>query len=373
MADFSSVAEDRNDGQAPQRRAGAAFAGEVRFENVAYHVGPLAVVNGISTTFEAGKVSCLLGPSGCGKTTLLRLAAGVASPTAGQIFLDGREVAGPGVFVPPEQRGVGLMFQDYALFPHLTIVQNVAFGLTALQRSEARVAALNALERVGLAHMAERYPGKLSGGEQQRVALARAIVPRPQVLLMDEPFSGLDLGLKEQVRRDTLAIVRETRATAVLVTHDPMEAVEFADHIILMRHGRIAQEGPPSALLNNPVDLAAARFFSAYNVFSAVVLGGKVQIPVGTVRLAGFGEGERVDILLPFAGLAPVTAPDGGSMEGYVRDARFLGPQTRLSVMFQSHDVPVTIDVSSSTSIAAGRTLHFNLNQESVVAFKKQP
>ena len=144
------------------------------------------------STSPPGEVLCLLGPSGCGKTTLLRIAAGVERPTSGRVLLDGQEVAGPDRFVPPEKRGVGLMFQDFALFPHLTILQNVAFGLRSLTRTEANAEALAALARVGLAHYANEYPHILSGGEQQRVALARAIAPRPSVLLMDEPFSGLD-------------------------------------------------------------------------------------------------------------------------------------------------------------------------------------
>ncbi len=169
-------------------RAGVTFAARLTFEDVSKRYGESLALDQVCLDVPPGEVLCLLGPSGCGKTTLLRIAAGVERPTTGRVLLDGQEAAGPDQFVPPEKRGVGLMFQDFALFPHLTIQQNVAFGLRSLTRSEANSEALAALTRVGLADYANEYPHILSGGEQQRVALARAIAPRPSVLLMDEPF-----------------------------------------------------------------------------------------------------------------------------------------------------------------------------------------
>ena len=186
---------------------------------------------------------CLLGPSGSGKTTLLRIAAGIEPQTAGRVLLNDREIAGPSVFLPPEKRSIGLVFQDFALFPHLTILDNVRFGLTALSREEARREAHIALSRVGLEHHAQSFPHVLSGGEQQRVALARALAPRPAVLLMDEPFSGLDSRLKDCVRAETLAILRESRATAIVVTHDAEEAMRIGDRIALLKSGRLVQAG----------------------------------------------------------------------------------------------------------------------------------
>ena len=227
---FQSVPSSQRWGQ--RGTAGALFAGKLAFENVSCSIGSTEILKNLSFELQAGEIACLLGQSGCGKTTLLRIAAGIQQVTSGRVLLDDEEVDGPSGFVPPERRNVGLVFQDFALFPHLNVIENVSFGLNALSRKEAARVAEHALERVGLASFRHSYPSSLSGGEQQRVALARAIVPRPQVMLMDEPFSGLDQRLRETVREETLALLKETRATCVLVTHDPVEAMDFADRIL---------------------------------------------------------------------------------------------------------------------------------------------
>ena len=202
---------------------------------------------------------CLLGPSGCGKSTTLRMIAGVEHVDGGEIFLRGHMAAGPGHFVPPEERGIGLMFQDFALFPHLTVAQNIAFGVLPVNR-KVKVAEL--IDRVGLNGKEARYPHELSGGEQQRVALARALAPEPAVMLMDEPFSSLDDRLRDEVRDATLELLKETGAAVLMVTHEPGEAMRLGDEIALMRDGRIVQQGSPYTVYNNPVDLEAAAFFS---------------------------------------------------------------------------------------------------------------
>ena len=241
--------------------AAATIAARVTFENITREFSETAALNGVSLDVGPGKILCLLGPSGCGKTTLLRIAAGIEKPTSGRMLLDGQEVAGPNRFVPPEQRNVGLMFQDFALFPHLTIENNVAFGLKSLPRQAAREEALAALERVGLSRYAGEYPHVLSGGEQQRVALARAIAPRPSVLLMDEPFSGLDADLRNRMQEETLTILQETRSTCIIVTHHPEEAMQLGDQIAVMRAGRIVQLGAAEELYHEPEDLYVARLF----------------------------------------------------------------------------------------------------------------
>lgn len=350
-------------------RAGASFAGNVEFQNVAFCTLRAKIIHDISLTFEAGRITCLLGPSGCGKTTVLRLAAGVASPTAGRILLEGREVAGPQTFVPPEQRNIGLMFQDYALFPHLTVLQNVVYGLYAVPPDDARKAAMTALERVGLAEIADRYPNRLSGGEQQRVALARAIVPRPQVILMDEPFSGLDQRLRDHVRADTLAVVRETRSTAVLVTHDPMEALEFADYIYLMRQGGIVQHGTPQELHAEPLDAAAAQFFASYNLFSSRVQGGRVDTPLGPVAAPHLSDGQAVDVLVRPTAIA--LAPGHAGVEAYVLESRFLGEHQRLTLAFPGHETPVTATLDQSVHVAPGGAHRFVMDGTGVHIFKK--
>ncbi len=314
-------------------KAGPVFAGQVRFEAVSYVTRGKQIVADIDLTANSGKIACLLGPSGCGKTTLLRLAAGILRPTQGRILLDDFEIAGPSRFVAPEKRNIGLVFQDFALFPHMTAEENVAYGLYALQRPEAlRVAAL-ALERVGLGHATKRYPTSLSGGEQQRVALARAIVPRPQVVLLDEPFSGLDQRLKESVREETLALLRETRATALLVTHDPDEALAFADTIHVMDAGRIAQSGLPDDLIHRPNSRTVARFFRNYNSFSAVVSKGMVATPLGNLAADRFRDGTKVDVMI---------APNAIRLtQGHVAtivENRDLGVMRRVLVRLHSND-----------------------------------
>jgi len=231
------------------------------FEGIRHAYHGKQTLHDVSLAAEPGEVLCLLGPSGSGKTTLLRIAAGLEAQSHGRIVIDGREVAGPDIFLPPEKRGVGLMFQDFALFPHMTVLDNVRFGLTSLSTKAALTEASEALARVGLSHHAEKYPHALSGGEQQRVALARALAPRPGVLLMDEPFSGLDSRLKDKVRADTLDILKDSCATAIVVTHDAEEAMRMADRIALLQDGRLVQIGTPEELYRKPKTLFAAGFF----------------------------------------------------------------------------------------------------------------
>src|SRR3954471_3794126 len=245
--------------------SGASIPAELGLDKLSQLYGAVRALDGVSLTVRPGELVCLLGQSGCGKTTLLRIAAGVESPIEGRVFLDGREVTGPKLFLPPEQRGIGLMFQDYALFPHLSILENVTFGLRDLPARDAEVSARRALARVGMERYASDYPHVLSGGEPQSGGLARSVAPRPGVLLMDEPFSNLDRRMRDAIREETVAILRETGATTVVVTHDPEEAMRIADRIVLMRQGRIVQEGPAETLYREPVDIFAARFFCDFN------------------------------------------------------------------------------------------------------------
>lgn len=261
--------------------AGASIPAGLSFENVSQVYGATRALDGVSLTVAPGEIICLLGHSGCGKTTLLRVAAGVETPSDGRVFLDDIEVSGPKTLLPPEERGTGLMFQDYALFPHLTILENVAFGLRDLPSRDAKASALRALARVGLEAKAGAYPDILSGGEQQRVALARSIAPRPGVLLMDEPFSNLDRRMRDAIREETIAILREMGATTIVVTHDPEEAMRIADRIVLMRSGRIVQVGHAEAIYRAPVDLFAARFFCDFNEIDGLSKDRTVTTPIG--------------------------------------------------------------------------------------------
>ena len=259
--------------------AGVSLPSTLSLQGVTHRFGAKTALSAIDLDVERSEILCLLGHSGCGKSTLLRLIAGLIDPDEGRVLIDGRIVAGNGAAEPPEARGVGMIFQDYALFPHLTNLANVMFGLRKLGRHEARRAALAALARVGLADDAARFPHEMSGGEQQRVALARAIAPRPGALLMDEPFSGLDKRLRDAVRDEALAVLRETRATTILVTHDPEEAMQMASRIALLRNGRLVQLGTPTEVYERPVDMDAARYFTPMTELRIVARDGRLDWP----------------------------------------------------------------------------------------------
>ena len=315
-----------------------------------------AVVSEVSLTVEAGQVLCLLGPSGCGKSTTLRMIAGVERPDAGRIAVDGGAVFGPGLNLPPEARGVGMMFQDFALFPHLTVAGNVAFGLGGTRESKMRRVA-ELLEKVNLSGFEAKHPHELSGGEQQRVALARALAPRPRVLLMDEPFSGLDNRLRDGIRDTTLAVLKAEGAAVLLVTHEPDEAMRMADEIALMRDGRIVQQGAPYNVYNTPVDKAAAAFFSDINVIRAVSRGALTETPFGAFLTPGHVEGAEVDIVIrpqhlkidfDRGGRGPnPTVADGTAARGTVQRARYLGASSLV-------DFRMDFDSSILTALVPG-------------------
>jgi iron(III) transport system ATP-binding protein len=276
----------------------ASIAAKLSFDRVTHRYGDVTAVRDVSLDIEPGEIMCLLGRSGCGKTTLLRLAAGVEEPLEGRILINDRVVSEGSSYLPPERRGVGLMFQDFALFPHLTNLANVMFGLKSLPRPEAEREAMRALDRVGLAKYASSYPHMLSGGEQQRVALARAVAPRPSVLLMDEPFSGLDRRLRDEVRDDTLNVLRESRVTCIVVTHDPEEALRMGDRIALMNRGTLIQSGTPEHIYTRPHDLFVARFFCDLNEIAGTVRGGFAETPVGRFAAPGLAEGSAAVVAI---------------------------------------------------------------------------
>jgi iron(III) transport system ATP-binding protein len=299
--------------------------------------GGRKVVDDVSLEVAAGQVTCLLGPSGCGKSTTLRMIAGVERADAGEVLLDGQLVAGPGLHVPPEQRSVGLMFQDFALFPHLTVAENVGFGLRIDRVEKARRVG-ELLEKVHLSGFGRKHPHELSGGEQQRVALARALAPRPRVMLMDEPFSGLDNRLRDGIRDHTLELLKEGQTAVLLVTHEPDEAMRMADEIALMRAGRIVQIGAPYNVYNAPVDKAAAAFFSDVNVIRGVSRGALTETPFGAFLTPGHRDGAEVEIVIrpqhlridfDRGGKGPhPTSEDGTPARGTVLRSRYLGRES---------------------------------------------
>ncbi len=297
----------------------------------------LRVVNDVSLSVMPGSVICLLGPSGCGKSTTLRMIAGVEMQDSGEIYVDGQLVCDTITRVPPESREIGLMFQDFALFPHLSVAENVAFGLTGSARSNReRVDEL--LEKVGMARHIDAYPHQLSGGEQQRVALARALAPRPRILLMDEPFSGLDDRLRDDIRDETLQVLKGEGTSVLLVTHEPAEAMRMADEIALMRNGQIVQRGAPYNIYNAPADREAAAFFSDINLIRGVVKGALTETPFGQFLAPGVPDGTTVEIVIrpqhlridfDRGGRGPDPTPkDGTAARGIVERARYLGSES---------------------------------------------
>jgi len=347
--------------------AGAAFAAQLAYECVSHAYDSALAVEKVDLSIEPAEVVCLLGPSGCGKTTLLKLAAGLEEPSSGRILIGGKEVSGTRNFVPPERRGVGLMFQDFALFPHLSIRSNVMFGLSTLSRGDAEAEALKALRRVGLEQYADLYPHALSGGEQQRVALARAIAPRPGVLLMDEPFSGLDSRLRDSVRDETLAVLRETRATCIIVTHDPEEAMRMADRIVLMRKGRVVQIGTAAELYHTPADLPAARFFTELNEIPGIVNGNRVVTPIGDVPRQAVVSGESVTVCVRPHGVRVVAAGQG--TPGRLLSRRFLGEVELLDIAVSGIDEPLRVRCRNAGRTAVGAEVGIELDPAAVLMF----
>jgi iron(III) transport system ATP-binding protein len=245
--------------------------------------GEVAALAGFDIAVEEGQTLTLLGPSGCGKTTALRVIAGFERPDAGVVSVGGLPVAGPGLHVPPERRRVGMVFQDYALFPHMSVAANVSYGLVKGDRDRKdpkRVAEV--LELVGMSGTEKRLPHELSGGQQQRVALARALAPRPAVILLDEPFSNLDASLRQRVRRELKEILREARATALFVTHDQEEALSLSDLVAVMREGRVVQVATPPDLYRVPADPWVAGFLGDADFVPATAGHGQVETALGT-------------------------------------------------------------------------------------------
>jgi iron(III) transport system ATP-binding protein len=327
--------------RAARGRTPATIAARLTYEHVTHRYGDVTAVRDFSLDIEPGEIVCLLGRSGCGKTTLLRLAAGVEEPTQGRVLINNQEVSGPSRFLPPEKRNVGLMFQDFALFPHLTNLQNVMFGLKALPKADAEREARAALVRVGLRDYGDAYPHMLSGGEQQRVALARAVVPRPSVLLMDEPFSGLDRRLRDDIRDETLHVLRESRVTTVIVTHDPEEALRMGDRVAVMHGGRLVQVDTPENIYRHAADLFVARFFCELNEIEAVVRSGFAETPVGRFAAAGFDDGARVIVAIRPQALRLRQPGTSYGVPGRVRHRQFLGYVDLVEVAVAGLDKPL--------------------------------
>jgi len=339
-----------------------------------------AAVDHVSLGLAEGDIGVLLGPSGCGKTTLLRSIAGLEHPQGGRIELGGDTVvdAAQGVHRAPERRRIGMVFQDFALFPHLTVAQNVGFGLPELGRAERRQRVGELLDLVGLAAMAERWPHQLSGGQQQRVALARALAPRPRLLLLDEPFSSLDVDLRERLAHEIRAILKQTRTTALFVTHDQLEAFALGDHIGVMRHGRLEQWASPYALYHEP----ATRFVAEF-VGHGVFMPARVDTDgAGRAELrTPMGRWPLPDGLPPAWGVGPcdlllraddIVHDDASAVQAVIERKAFRGSEFLYTLRLDSGEA-VLAHVPSHHDHHIGERIGIRLELDHIVTFARQP
>lgn len=364
----------------------------LELDDVSKAFGPEPVIRSLSLAVHEGEILTLLGPSGCGKTTTLRLIAGLDRPDAGKVRLNGQTVSGPSTFREPETRGVGVVFQDFALFPHLTARENVAFGLDEWAAEERSRRVDQLLDLVGLEAQADSYPDELSGGQQQRVALARSLAPEPSILLLDEPFSNLDVDLRVRMREEVRRILKEAGVTAVSVTHDQEEALSISDRVAVMHDGRVEQVGDPEEVFQHPGSRFVAGFLGHASFLPGEVRSGGVETSIGTVPrdqihgLAPEYEGTRIDILvrpddLDAASVQTGSASDAGrdatanlqadrenpdSGNGIIRRRRYLGPTILYEVeladgstveCMHNHDERLPLEAPVQVSLKADHEL----------------
>jgi len=320
----------------------------LKVENISAGYGQERVVDALSFHINRGEIVSLLGPSGCGKTTALRAIAGFEPISDGQILIAGNLASAPGVTVPPERRSIGMVFQDYALFPHLTISENIAFGLKKMPAVDRKVQVEHLLDATGLRQMGDRYPHELSGGQQQRVALARALAPRPTLLLMDEPFSNLDIELRERLSTEVRDLLKAEGISGILVTHDQHEAFAVSDKVGVMRDGQILQWDTPYNLYHEPDNRFVADFIGQGRFIPGIVRSPDTfETELGLLRgnrCCTEAVGEKVEILIRPDDLVP---DERGEIEAEVKDKAFKGAEilytlelptgTRLLSLFPSH------------------------------------
>ena len=318
-----------------ERRASGHSGVALALSGISRQFGTVRALNDVSLDVHAGEIICLVGHSGCGKTSLLRIIAGIDAPDGGTLAMGGETLVGPSIFVEPEKRNVGVVFQDYALFPHLTVRENILFGLRKVPRNEANARTEELLKLVSLSHMADRYPHMLSGGEQQRVALIRALAPKPHLLLMDEPFSNLDRGLRARVRRETVALLRELGTTAIIVTHEAEEALSTGDRVVLMRSGEMVQCGPAREVYDHPANRYVADFFCDYNLLTGVPEDGRLMTPFGAITMPErFESNAEVFVYLRPCDFTILSGSEIGkdALHGRIEERTFLGEIEELLV-----------------------------------------
>ncbi len=331
------------------------------------------IVDRLDFAIAPGEIACLLGPSGCGKTTVLRAIAGFNPVASGRILQHGHEISSPKYTLPPEQRGIGVVFQDYALFPHLSVFDNISFGLTKLSRAAKKVAVTEMLQLVELPDISERYPHELSGGQQQRVALARALAPKPKLLLMDEPFSNLDTDLRRQLALEVRRILKAQNIAAIMVTHDQEEAFVISDKIGILANRRLQQWGTPTQLYYQPINPMVAGFVGKGELFVGRCLTDTcVETELGTIEFAepfGVAAGSAISLFIRPADIRP--SRDQGHVTATVLQKEFLGSSVVYQLSLPSGRLieseifdPLLIEVGEQVSlhVSAHRPIAFELS-----------
>jgi len=338
----------------------------LEFDQVSHRYGEDRVLRDVTLSARAGEITCLLGPSGSGKSTLLRLAAGLERLQSGTILLDGEMLAEPGREPPPERRPIGLVFQDHVLFPHMTVRANVEFGLRPMGSSERRRVADACMESVGLAAHSERYPDTLSGGQQQRVALARALAPMPRAILLDEPFANVDATLRRTLREDARRALRSTGAIALLVTHDPEEALELADHIAILEDGRIVQADNPSEIWHRPAHKTVAELFGQAQHLRGILQDGVIATAFGDLPSQAHDLGGPVDIVVRPSDIALSPAGQGPR----VADVRFLGD--RYAVHIEHEGETLRASMADRPAFGVGDFVTATFNQSHTFVYNRK-
>ena len=342
----------------------------LEFSHITHAYDSTPSVNDVSFSVNAGDVVTLLGPSGCGKTTLLRLAAGLERPLAGEIWLDGKRVSDAALMTPPEKRGVGFMFQDYALFPHLKVIENVVFGLPE-KGSLATRRALDVLAEVNIQELADSYPHELSGGQQQRVALARALAPKPSVILLDEPYAGLDSRLRERIRDQMLHVLKATKTAVLMVTHDAEEAMFMSDRIIVLRDGTVTQTGRPVNLYCQPNSAFVAEFFGEVNRVNGIVRNGRIETPLGKFNApAKMEEGDLASIVIRYEALR-IDLDSSVEANAVVMEARLLGRASliHLSVPTGTDELHLHARLPGLNSFSEGARVRISVDTDQAFVF----
>ena len=313
----------------------------VEIKELSHSIGNQTILNNINLDLQKDKIACILGPSGCGKTTLLKLIAGLEKVQSGEIFLNNNIVSSTKQHLKTEKRKIGFLFQDYALFPHLNVKENLNFAIKNHYNLNNDIEEI--IEIIKLPNSLHKYPHELSGGEQQRVALARSIISQPDLLLLDEPFSSLDLNLKEEIRDDTLHLLQKSNVTVLIVTHDPFEAMFISNKIYIMKKGGIIiQSGTPQDLYNKPIDSYVAGFFGETNKFTGIVKNAEVQTPIGKIQAPKDLESKKVEVHVRPQGVKLIqeSTPVNG-IKGTVMASRLMGEYSfvHLSVLNENNDI----------------------------------